>query len=139
MTKEVQSHHQYIKVSGTPHERGLAYGRAAKERIHRVIEEYRVLFDKEAHMSWETAYEKAAVYEEPIRAYRPDLIEEMQGIAEGAGVDFRTILLMNCRSEVMFAQIKDKAEDACSVIGVPPESPRPTARSTSPRPGTGGR
>ena len=38
-----------------------------------------------------------------IRAYRPDLIEEMEGIAEGAGLDFGTILLMNARTEVMFA------------------------------------
>lgn len=114
--------HQYIRVSGTPRERGLAYGTAARERIHRVIEEYRVLFDKEAHIGWDAALEKAAVYEAPIRAYRPDLIEEMEGIAEGAGTDFRTILLLNCRSEVMFAQIRDSAEDACSVIGVPPES-----------------
>lgn len=40
--------HQYIKVSGTPYERGFQYGSQAKERIHKVIEEYKVLFEKEA-------------------------------------------------------------------------------------------
>ena len=119
MTDQKPSVHLYVKVSGTPYERGLAYGKAAKELIFKVIEEYKVLFDKEAHMTWEEAYRKAAVYEEPIRGYRPDLIEEMKGIADGAGIDFQTVLLMNCRSEVMFAKVD---EDACSVIGVPPES-----------------
>ena len=119
MQEMEQSAHQFVKMSGSPYERGLSYGRQAAERIHKVIEEYRVLFDKEAHMDWETAYKKAAVYEEPIRAYRPDLIEEMKGIADGAGLDFQTVLLLNSRSEVMFAQVE---EDACSVIGVPPEA-----------------
>ncbi len=119
MSEQKPSAHLYVKVSGTPYERGLAYGKAAKELIFKVIEEYKILFDKEAHMSWEEAYNKAAIYEEPIRRYRPDLIEEMKGIADGAGIDFQTVLLMNSRSEVMFAQVD---EDACSVIGVPPES-----------------
>ena len=118
MSEPLPSRHQYIRLSGTPRERGLAYGRAARESIHRVAAEYRVLFDKEAHMSWDEAYRRARVYADPIRAYRPDLIEEMEGIAEGAGLDFGTILLMNARTEVMFAQVE---EDACSVIGVPPE------------------
>ncbi len=113
------SRHQYIRLSGTPFERGLAYGTEARERILRVIEEYKVLFDKEAHIPWEEAYARAAAYEEPVRALRPDLIEEMRGVSEGAGVDFRTILLLNARSEVMFGE---REEDACTVIGVPPEA-----------------
>ena len=54
-------------------------------------------------------------------AYRPDLIDEMKGIAEGAGVPFDVILTLNCRSEVMFAKSEAPA-DECSVIGVPQES-----------------
>ncbi len=118
MTEEQPSAHLYIKLSGSPRERGRTYGEAARERILKVVEEYKVLFDKEAHMAWGDALRMAAAYEEPIRAYRPDLLEEMQGIAEGAGLDFGTVLLLNCRTEVMFAQF----EDDCSVIGVPPEA-----------------
>ena len=49
--------HQYIKVSGTPYERGFQYGSQAKERIYKVIEEYKVLFEKEAFITWDKAYE----------------------------------------------------------------------------------
>ena len=110
--------HQFIRISGTPYERGLSYGRQAKERIHRVVEEYKVLFDKEAHCSWEAAVRFAQRYEAPIAAVRPDLIEEMRGIAEGAGIPFEEELLLNSRSEVMFA----KPEDSCTVVGIPPEA-----------------
>lgn len=112
--------HLYIKMSGSPYERGLQYGTQAKELIHKLIEEYKLLFDKENHIAWETAYKKAAAFEEPIRSFRPDLIEEMKGIADGAEIDLQTVLVLNCRSEIMFTDIPSN-EDACTVIGVPPE------------------
>lgn len=96
--------HQYIKVSGTPYERGFQYGSQAKERIRKVIEEYKVLFEKEAFITWDKAYELSKPYRKEIEKYRPDLVEEMQGIADGAGLDFNTILTLNCRSEIMFAK-----------------------------------
>lgn len=113
------SQHQYIRLSGTPYERGLAYGQAARSRILKVIDEYRILFEKVKHIRWEEAYARAPVYEEFIRDLRPDLIDEMRGIADGAGIDYGTVLLLNARSEIMFARL---AEDACSVIAVPPEA-----------------
>ena len=103
--------HQYIRISGQAHERGVAYGSFAKERILKVIDEYKVLFDKEAHLPWKDAVRMAKRYEPAIRAYRPDLIDEMKGIAEGAGVPFDVILTLNCRSEVMFAKSEAPADE----------------------------
>lgn len=113
--------HQFIKISGTPYERGFQYGSQAKERIFKVIEEYKVLFEKEASISWDKAIKLSEPFRKEIEDYRPDLIDEMQGIADGAGVDLVTILTLNCRSEIMFAKAK-LAEDACTTIGVPPEA-----------------
>lgn len=113
--------HQYIRISGTPFERGFQYGSQAKDKILKVIEEYKILFEKEASITWERAYQLAKPYRKEIEIYRPDLIEEMQGIADGAGLDFNTILTLNCRSEIMFAK-SEAAEDACTTIGVPPEA-----------------
>lgn len=111
--------HLLVKMSGAPYQRGFQYGNAAKDRIQKVIDEYKVLFEKEAFISWEDAVERAKPYKEQIASYRPDLIEEMQGIADGAGLGFEIILTLNCRSEIMFAKA-DKNE--CSVIGIPPEA-----------------
>ena len=58
--------HQYIKVSGTPYERGFQYGSQAKERIYKVIEEYKVLFEKEAFITWDKAYELSKPYRKEI-------------------------------------------------------------------------
>lgn len=45
----------------------------------------------------------------------------MKGIAEGDGVDFASILTLNCSSEEMFAKAS-VPEDTCSAIAVPPEA-----------------
>ena len=113
--------HLHVKVSGSPIERGRQYGQQAKDLIHRVIKEYKLLFEKEANTDWETALQRASKYEEAIKNFRPDLLEEMHGIAEGAEVTFGEILTMNCRSEIMFASC-DTDADECTVIGVPPEA-----------------
>lgn len=67
--------HQYIKVSGTPYERGFQYGSQAKERIRKVIEEYKVLFEKEAFITWDKAYELSKPYRKEIEKYRPESVE----------------------------------------------------------------
>lgn len=43
--------------------------------------------------------EKAKQFDAPLRAAHPDLVEEMEGVAEGAGVDYMVILALNTRSE----------------------------------------
>lgn len=74
-----------------------------------------------AFITWDKAYELSKPYSKEIEKYRPELVEEMQGIADGAGLDFNTVLTLNCRSEIMFAKA-DVAEDACTTIGMPPEA-----------------
>ncbi len=106
-----------IRLKGEPFSRGLSYGIAAKEQILKTIEEYKVLFDKEAHISWDDAMAAADKLHNPIQAVCPDLVEEMKGIASGAGLDYSAILTLNCRSEIMFSSF----EDSCTAIGIPPE------------------
>lgn len=48
---------------------------------------------------WDDVLQKAATFEAPLRSQHPDLVEEMEGMAEGAGVDFVSILALNVRSE----------------------------------------
>lgn len=109
--------YQYIELSGTAHERGLTYGREAREKIALSLSFYRDLFWQQNHISWERARSYALSYIPSIEAVYPESLEEMKGIAEGAGVAFEDILTLNCRSEVIYAQ-----PDACSAFGCVPET-----------------
>ncbi|MCC8193068.1 MAG: C45 family autoproteolytic acyltransferase/hydrolase [Deltaproteobacteria bacterium] len=107
----------HIRIEGSPHERGLTYGRLAAERIGNSLSLYRELFETYASLKWEEAVRRAALFEPSITEYLPDAIEEMRGIAEGAGVSYGDILALNCRSELMFA-----LPDGCTSAIIPPEA-----------------
>lgn len=107
----------HIRIEGSPHERGITYGRLAAERIGNSLSLYHELFEAYASMQWDEAVRRAGLFEPAIRDYLPDALEEMRGIAEGAGVAYGDILALNCRSELLFA-----LPDGCTSVVIPPEA-----------------
>jgi isopenicillin-N N-acyltransferase like protein len=104
----------HVRVEGGPRERGRAYGEQAAVRVRRSIEAYDEVFH--AYAGWDRAIvrEHARAYAGPIAAFDPVYLEEIRGIAEGAGVDEADVLAINVRTEVMFAA---KARDAARRVG----------------------
>lgn len=105
-----------IRVAGSPRERGRAYGEQARDRIGRSIEAYGEVFRAYAGWDWLEVRREAARYEAPIAAFDERYLQEMRGMAEGAGVDLEDILSINVRTEVMFAA-KARAAEAASRTG----------------------
>jgi isopenicillin-N N-acyltransferase-like protein len=120
----------HVQVTGGPHERGRAYGEQARARIARSIAAYREVFLAYAGWDWAQVRREAAGYEAPIAQFDLRYLEEMRGIAEGAGVDLLDVLSINVRTEVMFAAKARAAEAAgdgrrqgeCSAFAVLPEA-----------------
>jgi isopenicillin-N N-acyltransferase like protein len=107
----------HVRVEGEPRERGRQYGEQARERMLRSRDAYEEVFDHYAAWSWDKVTGEARRYVSPIRAFRPEYLEEMHGMAEGSALHFEDVLALNVRSEVMFAA---KARQALSgpVAGV---------------------
>lgn len=118
----------HVRVSGGPRERGRAYGEQAAERVVRSVNAYRDVFASLAGWDWAAVRRQASAYEAPIRAVWPAYVEEMRGIAEGAGLDLEDVLAINVRTEVMFAARARQAERQsrgpaeCSAFAVLPET-----------------
>jgi isopenicillin-N N-acyltransferase like protein len=114
---------QRIAVSGAPLERGIAYGRMAREKILRCVASYRDAFRHRAGLDWDAALAHARGFERDIAAFHPAALQEMRGIAEGAGAGFDSILAINCRSELMFAAArKGRVPSECTSFAVAPEA-----------------
>jgi isopenicillin-N N-acyltransferase-like protein len=107
-----------ISVAGPPRERGRQYGAGAASRVHRSIEAYRAVFEHYAGWDWSRVRREAHAFRDPIEAFGPDYLEEIAGIAEGAGVDELDVLAINVRTEVMFAAT---ARDADRLRRLPAE------------------
>ncbi len=60
------------------------------------------MFDYYAHMSWAEARRKAQAFVPAIGAYDGRCLTQLDGMAEGAGLEFDDLLALNLRSEVMF-------------------------------------
>lgn len=114
-----------VEVSGRPYERGVAYGRAAADRIKRSV---RLYADQMRGMGfgWEEVRAIVGDFVPAMEQYAADLVEEMRGIAAGADCAFEEIALVNCRTEVV--QIGERraddraAKDGCTGVIVLPEA-----------------
>jgi isopenicillin-N N-acyltransferase-like protein len=114
-----------ITVEGPPRTRGRRYGARAAPLVHRSIASYRDLFARRADLAWDEAVAHARRFVSAIDAFSPDALEEMHGLADGAQVPFEAILVLNCRSELMFAAARSKGElppSECTSFAVTPEA-----------------
>lgn len=111
----------HVCVSGDPRTRGRSYGEQASGRVHRSVELYRDVFEHYAGWDWGRVTAHAGQFVEPIRAAHPAYLDEMAGIAEGAGVEFADILAINVRTEVMFSAVARQAAVECTALAALPE------------------
>ena len=115
-----------IEISGKPRQRGRAYGEQAGQRIRGSVDLYagslgRLGFGK-ADIDRLTTH-----FTPRIRDWAPDLVEEMEGIAEGCGLDLASIVLVNARTEVLQLarrekNVADDEPDGCTGAVILPEA-----------------
>jgi isopenicillin-N N-acyltransferase-like protein len=87
-----------IEMSGTRHEMGRTYGRACRPLIRRLVKHFDAMLMPEELREEGRAMALEAVPH--VRSEAPQLIEEVEGIAEGAGVPFEEIFLLSCLQEM---------------------------------------
>lgn len=110
---------QLVEVSaGTPFAMGKQYGEQAKAKILAGIADYRGLFAETSSMTWEEIKQYALSYVPVIEQCFPELIAEAQGIADGSGVGFDEIMVLNCRYEIT----KFPRPNECTSFAVLPEA-----------------
>ncbi len=90
-----------IAVSGGPRERGRQYGVQASAQIRHSIASYARLFAIRRGLDWQATQAVAEGFVPFLSDHAADLLEEMQGIAEGAGLEPAEIVALNVRTEIL--------------------------------------
>jgi isopenicillin-N N-acyltransferase-like protein len=130
-TQQVEPFPLY-EISGAPRERGRAYGEQARERIVGSIAHYSEQA-RRWNLSREAMDEIIHSYVPVVRKFDENYLTEMQGIADGAGVRFEDIFLLNARTEVMKLAFKPElrarllageSTDGCTSVTVMPDASR---------------
>lgn len=104
-----------IRVTGTPFERGRQYGELAKPQIRETLSFYREVFAHYAGWDWGRVLEYVRQFVTYLERHAPRHLEEMDGIAKGAGVELPEVAAVNARTEVMFAASARNATKARKV------------------------
>lgn len=121
-----------IELAGTPHERGVQYGQKAAAEIARCVGHYGA---QAASLGVGPRHLIRMVreYLPVLESFDPRQVEEMRGIAVGAGVSFEQIVLVNARTELLFQltrrpelrqALKDEPPDGCTGVVVRPAATR---------------
>jgi len=124
-----------ISTEGEPYEIGCQYGEQAKHAIRGSVNHYRSVFEKQAKLQWDLALDLAKTLITSIEEFDADAVEEMRGIAKGAGRTFEEIVLVNARSELLRIATaeggtkgageklaKGVTEEECSTFAITPEA-----------------
>jgi hypothetical protein len=116
-----------LVLEGTPHNRGLVHGRSMMTQIHDAVRLWKELiataFKTDADV-FIRRFARQTQFAAAIEKWTPDLLEEIRGLAEGAGVDFDTMLLLQLPDEV-FIHGTAIAGDRCSSVGFSKDGGRP--------------
>lgn len=108
-----------LTLQGSAKEIGYIHGSDGKHQVIQSLETYEKLFHGYRQISWSEAKERGLEHLNAIEVYAPEMVEEMQGIADGAGVEFEDILALNARSEIALTGYRGQAfSDGCTAISL---------------------
>ena len=94
---------QHVRVEGTSYQRGREYGGQAAARVRLSVQAYQQTFAHFTGWDWPAVRREALRFEAPIGEFRPAYLDELRGIADGAGLDLADVLAINVRTEVMYS------------------------------------
>jgi len=123
--EEVTMSVRMLKLKGTPREIGRQHGEQARDLVKDNLRFYMHLWQNMGGVGREKILSDVEPFVPFVERYDADLVEEMRGVAEGAGVEFREIAALNARTELTFAclpnTLKESSSGGCTSFGLLPE------------------
>jgi isopenicillin-N N-acyltransferase like protein len=101
---------RFVAAKGSAADIGFAHGSAAKKDIKDAIAFYK-RWAEQSCARWQTLIADTGPFVEAARDATPREIEEMEGIARGAGVPVEDVAVLNCFEEVWPDEV-----DACTSV-----------------------
>lgn len=120
-----------VELSGTPYEMGLAHGTALKAEIAELVKRWKEDLARTYKMPAEDFVRKllaATDFKPAIERWTPGLLDEVRGIAAGAGVDFDTMFAFQLIDEA-WVMGQDAAREKCTSIAAGPRHGGPAFTS----------
>jgi isopenicillin-N N-acyltransferase like protein len=99
--KEQKNVYPIVELSGQPYDIGFKHGEVLKTRVQGNVKRFFALMNQYSPSTTKQAIFKAArKFAVPVERWGPDLLEEIRGIADGAGLMFEEVFALNCLTEL---------------------------------------
>lgn len=98
-----------LHCTGPPYTIGYQHGHTFTPQVQRSIAFYVSLFERVAKLSWTEVRTEARKFV-PLLSHDvrwSAYVEEMQGVGDGAGVEFEDVLALNVRTEIAYGLFSD--------------------------------
>jgi isopenicillin-N N-acyltransferase like protein len=116
---EPSTKREYVRLEGSPFERGLTYGKTLRSEIGELIGLWKKNLERNTGMEADRfipVFLERTDYQSAIEKYTPALLEEVKGIARGSGQTFQTVFAFQLLDELILNA--DDLAGHCSSIGV---------------------
>lgn len=94
-----------ISVSGDAYTRGHQHGVQASGLIRRNVDYYLDLWRTYSKLERDSVLDQASEFIPAIERYDADIMEEMRGLADGAGLSLEEVVALNARYEFVWAVV----------------------------------
>jgi isopenicillin-N N-acyltransferase like protein len=117
-----------LHLRGSDYQKGFAHGQFLKSEINEILERWKIEVEKSYNKDFNQTIDnffQSVTYVDSIKKYCPELLEEIKGIAEGSGIEYKTILAFQMSEEidVLSAELSGKH---CTSIGIASTDSTPT-------------
>jgi hypothetical protein len=125
---------QVLQLEGAGRERGRIHGEALRHQIHQMVGQWKENIAQDLGMDPDEFLQELIQETDffpAVRRWTPDLLEEVEGIAEGANLDFQTVFARQLSDEEPWFRMEKKYgrswgwNEHCSAIGVNPQGELP--------------
>jgi isopenicillin-N N-acyltransferase-like protein len=118
---------RYVDLRGTPYEMGRTHGETLKTEIAVLVKRWKADLVRTYDMPAEAFIRRFLAYTDfkpAIERWTPGLLEEVRGIADGAGFDFETMFAYQLIDE-MWVCGRDAVREKCTSIAAGPRGGNP--------------
>jgi len=108
----------HVQARGTYRELGRAVGEAAREQVRASVDFFAGGFEAMTcgRLTFAAAEEQAHAYATCAERWLPQYVDELRGLAEGSGVPFTKLMVLNCAEE--FTATEPVGGDHCTAVAV---------------------
>lgn len=104
-----------IALKGKPFDMGFTHGRSLVQQINANLVLYMKIIRGYTGVNHDRVLEMAREFLPVLQEAAPMIVEEMEGIARGAGISMGSVLVLNARTELMSAS---QLNGQCTTIGL---------------------